>query len=311
MTHATPPGWYPDPGQIPGAPPSERWWDGTTWTEHVRAPGGGFGAVAPYPQQPPQAPRRRTRTAVVVVVALAVLASIGGGVYALTAGDDGDDDDSAKPSVSAGPSKPGKGDREPGKPDPTGPSGPSEGPQTEEGFATDTASGISMPVPDGWEGRSSGLGSSVTTGKYPCPGDDTKTCVRGGAFSAPARSLKVGETDPEAAAKADIEKNAEESYGGKIYGGKLVSHKVLASKQVTVAGQKGYLVRWKAVNRKGPDGYVQSLAFKSPADDMTLVLVRFGIDDHDEAPSVSSMDQITKGIKAARGGGGTGDGQQV
>ncbi|KUF14356.1 DUF2510 domain-containing protein [Streptomyces silvensis] len=307
MTHATPPGWYPDPGQIPGAPPSERWWDGTTWTEHVRAPGGGFGAVAPYPQQPPGAPRRRTRTAVVVVVALAVLAGIAGGVYALTADDDGDDDNSAKPPVSAGPSEPGKGGEKPGRPDPTGPSG---GPEAEEGFATDVASGISMPVPDGWEGKSNGIGSSVTTGQYPCPGDDTKVCVRGGAFSAPARSLKVKETDPEAAAKADIGKNAEESYGGKIYGGRLVSHKVLASKAVTVAGQKGYLVRWKAVNRKGPDGYVQSLAFKSPADDMTLVLVRFGVDVHDDAPPMSSMDEITKGIKAAKGGGG-GDGQQV
>lgn len=308
MTHATPPGWYPDPGQTPGAPPSERWWDGTTWTEHVRVPDGGFSA---HPQQPPQAARRRTRPAVAVAVTLAVLAvvaGIGGGVYALTAGDDdGDDSDSAKPPVSAGPSKPGEGDL-PDVPEPTGPSGV---PRTEEGFATDTASGISMPVPDGWEGKSNTVGSSVTVGKHPCPGDDTKTCVRGGAFSAPARSLKVTETTPEAAAKADIEKNAEESYGGGIYGGKLVSHKVLASKSVTVAGQKGYLVRWKAVNRKGPDGYVQSLAFKSPADDMTLVLVRFGIDDHDDAPSPSSMDEITKGIKAARGGGGGGAGQQV
>ncbi|WP_405653055.1 DUF2510 domain-containing protein [Streptomyces sp. RK9] len=309
MTHATPPGWYPDPGQIPGAPPSERWWDGNMWTEHVRAPGGS----PAFPQQPPPAPRRPARTAVVIGVAVAVLAGIVGGVYALTAGDDDDGDDNAKPPASSGPSKPGKGDDEgPEKPEDSASPGPSDGaPQPEEGFASDGASGISLPVPDGWEGKSGNLGAGVTKGKYACPGDVARVCVRGGAFSAPASSFKIKKSSPEAAAKADIEKNAEESYGGKIYGGKLVSHKELASKSVTVAGQKGYLVRWKAVNRKGPDGYVQSLAFKSPTDDMTMVIVRFGIDDTDDAPSVSSMDEITKGIKEFRGGGGGGDGQQV
>ncbi|WP_030668106.1 DUF2510 domain-containing protein [Streptomyces sp. NRRL B-1347] len=339
MTHATPPGWYPDPGQTPGAPPSERWWDGNTWTDHVRAPGGsdlpapghptpghpaagypasgypaapGYPAAA-YPQQPPGPPRRRIRTAIGVVIALAVLAGIGGGVYALTADDD-DDKDSAKPPAPSAPSKPGPqddGSEEPdGSPSP-GPSGPSGGPQTEEGYATDTASGISLPVPDGWDGQSNVAGAGVTTGKYPCPGDSAKQCVRGGAFSAPAVRLKVTASTPEAAAKADIKKNAAEAYGGTIYGGAPKSHDQLASKAVTVAGQKGYLVRWKVDARKGPDGYVQSLAFKSPADEMTMVLVRFGIDVHDDAPPLSSMDEITKGIKKARGGGGGGDGQQV
>ncbi|MFE0060920.1 DUF2510 domain-containing protein, partial [Streptomyces sp. NPDC059003] len=315
MTHATPPGWYPDPGQAPGAPPSERWWDGNTWTDHVRAPGGGGFPTVPaqFPAQPPQAPgpRRRIRTAIAVGVALVVVAGIGGGVYALTADDDDGGSDDARPPASSAPAKPGPdgGDKSPEESESPG---PSDGPEPEEGYATDTASGISMPVPDGWEGKSSGVGASVTTGKYPCPGQSSKTCVRGGAFSAPARAMKITADDPEAAAKADIKKNAEESYGGAIYGGKLASHKELASRPVTVAGKKGYLVRWKAETRKGPDGYVQSLAFTSPADDMTMVLVRFGIDVDDKAPSVSYMDQITKGIKKARGGGGGGgNGQQV
>lgn len=34
MSSAPPPGWHPDPAD-PGA--SQRWWDGTQWTEHTRA----------------------------------------------------------------------------------------------------------------------------------------------------------------------------------------------------------------------------------------------------------------------------------
>ncbi|MGQ4427487.1 DUF2510 domain-containing protein, partial [Streptomyces violaceoruber] len=38
MTQATPPGWYPDPGQKNDGPATERWWDGTAWTDRVRPP---------------------------------------------------------------------------------------------------------------------------------------------------------------------------------------------------------------------------------------------------------------------------------
>ena len=170
-------------------------------------------------------------------------------------------------------------------------------------------SGISLPVPDGWTGESAGGGASVTTGPYPCPRETSKTCTRGGAYSGPAERFKVEAKTAEAAAKADIAVNAKESYGGKTYG-KVTSHKELASKAVTVAGQKGYLVRWKAVTEKSDDGYVQSLAFPSPSDKSTLVIVRFGIDVNDKSPKLSVMDEITKGIKAASGGGG-GSGQEV
>jgi len=35
-----PAGWYPDPAPAPqGAPPVQRYWDGSGWTEHVHAPG--------------------------------------------------------------------------------------------------------------------------------------------------------------------------------------------------------------------------------------------------------------------------------
>jgi hypothetical protein len=132
---------------------------------------------------------------------------------------------------------------------------------------------------------------------YKCPGDTSLTCNKGGASSAPALALQTSGDTPEEVAKADIEANAEQSYG-KAYGG-ITSHQVLASKAVTVAGQKGYLVRWKAVTGKGSDGYVESLAFPSPGTGQ-MVVVRFGV-DVDQGTSV--IDEITKGIKKASGGG--------
>lgn len=338
MTQVTPPGWYPDPGQTTDGPRTERWWDGNVWTDQVRAvgsaagwsgpapaappaqppaqpphaPAGAPGAYQAYPAYPgqPTAPRRGLRTGIAVGVALVVLAGIGGGVYFLTSDDGGSDNAAKTPSPSA-PSKPGapQDPQDPESSEPPG--GPSAAPPTEEGYATDMLTGISIPVPKNWTGASGEAGgASVTTDPYPCPGETSKTCTRGGAYSGPAKeAFKVDAKTAEAAAKADISVNAKESYGGKTYG-KITSHKELASKAVTVAGQKGYLVRWKAVTEKSDDGYVQSLAFPSPSDKSTLVIVRFGIDINDKAPKQSVMDEITKGIKAAEGGGG-GNGQEV
>lgn len=335
MTQVTPPGWYPDPGQTTDGPRTERWWDGNVWTDQVRAVGsaaewGGSAPAAPpayppaapmgapnahpaYPSYPgqPTAPRRGLRTGIAVGVALVVLAGIGGGVYFLTADDDnGDNDSAAKGPSSSAPSKPGapQDPQDPEQSQPPG--GESAAPPSEEGYATDILSGISLPVPKGWTGAAGeGGGASVTTGPYPCPRETSKTCTRGGAYSGPAKGFKVDAKTAEAAAKADIAVNAKESYGGKTYG-KITSHKELESKAVTVAGQKGYLVRWKAVTEKSDDGYVQSLAFPSPTVKSELVIVRFGIDVNDESPKVSVMDEITQGIKAAAGGGG-GSGREV
>lgn len=38
ITTAAPPGWYADPEASDS--PSERWWDGSRWTEQRRTPGG-------------------------------------------------------------------------------------------------------------------------------------------------------------------------------------------------------------------------------------------------------------------------------
>ncbi|MGW7263950.1 DUF2510 domain-containing protein [Streptomyces sp. NPDC054842] len=311
MTQATPPGWYPDPGQTSDGPPTERWWDGNAWTDRIRAAGPaapwGPPAYPPGAGAPPGAPgRRRLRTGIAVAVAVAVLAGIGGGVYALTK-DDGGETTGAGPRVPGGKDdRGGTGGSEDGTPGgPGGPDGrtpspdPSGRPPTEDGFATDALNGIAIPVPDGWTGQS-GMSAAVTSDdSYKCPGDTSKECTKGGAYSAPALALKLKATTPEAAAKEDISKNAEESYGGASYG-KITSHEELASEAVTVAGRKGYLVRWKVVTSKGDDGYVQSLAFPAPANSEQLVVVRFGVDVSTKA---AVIDEMTEGIKQAATGG--------
>ncbi|MFH8973637.1 DUF2510 domain-containing protein [Streptomyces sp. NPDC017890] len=342
MTQVTPPGWYPDPGQKNDGPATERWWDGKAWTDQVRPAGPAVaweppaqppaqppahGAVpshhavpAPYPVhpgypglpvQPPSARRRRLRTGIAVAAAVAVLAGIGVGVYVLT--DDGSGGDSVSsqadrrgPGGQNGPFGDSGGGEGGESPAPGSPDG-SEPPTIDSGSVTDPVSGISLPIPDGWSGQQLSVGATVTSeDSYKCPGDTSATCTKGGAYSAPAVVLGTKGGTAEEVAKADIEANAEESYGGESYGG-ITSHEELASKAVTVAGQKGYLVRWKAVTGKGADGYVESLAFPAPADPERIVVVRFGVD---VGENQSVIDEITKGIEVDSSGGG-GNGQDV
>ncbi|MFD3522323.1 DUF2510 domain-containing protein [Streptomyces sp. NPDC058653] len=332
MTQTTPPGWYPDPGHEGEGPLQERWWDGSAWTDMVRpdsaaawsAPSElGSPGMPPYPAAPPSTGGGRgRRIALGATAAVVVLAVVGG---FLLLGDDGDDSvDKAGTNPSTGPSRPGQEDRpapdesrspgDRGAPDDgrgDGGQGEEGGPRqeipTEDGYATDMASGISIPVPEGWTGQSGPVGAGVSTGEHPCPGNPEESCVRGGVNSLPAVALEIKATTAKAAARGDIKKNAEESYGGESYG-EISSHQELRSEAVTVAGEKGYLVRWKVVTGKGDDGYVQSLAFPSPApgaQDM-LIIVRSGFDINDKAPKLPVMDEITGGIKVAAGGGGTG-----
>ncbi|KFG72605.1 DUF2510 domain-containing protein [Streptomyces mutabilis] len=343
MTQATPPGWYPDPGQKQDGPATERWWDGKAWTDQVRPAGPAAAWAAPtqppaapspaqptaheatagpypvhpgypgFPVQPPSARRRRLRTGIAVAAAVAVLAGIGVGVYVLA--DDGPGGGSASSQQDrrgpGGQNDPfggeggGGGDGESPAPDSPGESEP---PTIDSGSVTDPVSGISLPIPDGWSGQQLQVGAAVTSDdSYACPGDTSKTCTKGGAYSAPSVVLGTKGGTAEDVAKADIEANAEESYGGESYGG-ITSHEELASKAVTVAGQKGYLVRWKAVTEEGSDGYVQSLAFPAPADPERIVVVRFGV-DVEETQSV--IDEITEGIEVDSSGGGGGTGQDV
>ncbi|MFF4501410.1 DUF2510 domain-containing protein [Streptomyces sp. NPDC001401] len=272
-----------------------------------------------YPAQPPAAPRRGLRTGIAVGAAVVVLACIGVGVYALAGNDSsggGNVNSQQGQGGTGGQGGPGGGQGGQGGPgggnggsggsggtQPPAP-GQSEAPKIESGSVTDAISGISLPIPDGWYGQQTEAGAQISSNdSYKCPGDTTQTCTKGGAFSAPALALKHQDSTAEAVAKADISANAEQNYG-KVYGS-ITSHDVLESKAVTVAGQKGYLVRWKAVTSKGADGYVESLAFPSPADPQQIVIVRFGVD---VGQKLSVIDDITKGIKVSTGGG---NGQKV
>ncbi|TRV74758.1 DUF2510 domain-containing protein [Streptomyces sp. 130] len=303
MTQTSPPGWHPDPGYSGFGPRYERWWDGTQWTDHLRVP-------------PAAVRSRRIRIGAGITAAVVVLAAIGGGVYLLTDDSDGKSDTAATApsgSPSPGPARQrgggsggggggGNGDGRGDGGNGGGSESPEQGqPQIEDGYATDLASGISIPVLDGWEGES-GMGAGVTTGSYTCPGDTEQKCVRGGIFSAPAEALELTTKTAKATAEKDIEANANDSYGEEIYGG-ITSHEELKSEAVTVAGQQGYRVRWKVVTKNGDDGYVESLAFPSPLAKDMLVVVRSGFDINSKAPSLSVLDKITKGIKAASGGG--------
>ncbi|MFJ8540084.1 DUF2510 domain-containing protein [Streptomyces sp. NPDC093591] len=326
MTQVTPPGWYPDPGQKSDGSPTERWWDGKAWTDQVRPAGsadvwgppeqltadGAYPVHPGYPGRPPSGGRSGLRTGIAVGVAAVVLASIGVGVYALTA-DDGSGGGSANSQQQGPGGQGGQGGPGGGQGGPFGDSGGSSGggsggespspgqseaPKVESGSVTDPVSGISIAIPDGWYGQQINWGAQVASNEtYKCPSDTSQTCMKGGAYSAPALALRTKGDTAEEVAKADIAANAEESYG-KGYG-EITSHEVLASKAVTVAGQKGYLVRWKAVTSKGADGYVQSLAFPSPVSEQQIVVVRIGVD----AGEQSVIDEITKGIKVSTGGG--------
>ncbi|MFI9545157.1 DUF2510 domain-containing protein [Streptomyces sp. NPDC052016] len=334
MTQVTPPGWYPDPGQTSDGPATERWWDGGAWTDRTRpaasaapwgppaqGPTAGTGPAYPaypaYPGLPTSSAgtggRRGLRTGIAVAAAAAVLASIGFGVYALTKDDGGSggQETAQGPGGQDGPGDSGGQDGGQGGPfgDSGGSGGPggsspapdeSEAPEIKSGAVTDALNGISIPIPDGWTGQELSVGAQITSdSSYKCPGDTSKTCTKGGVYSAPAEALGTKGDTAEEVAKADIAANAEESYGGSTYG-EITSHQVIASKAVTVAGQKGYMVRWKAVTSKGADGYVESLAFPAPADTGRLVVLRFGVDADQ---SVSVIDTITRGIKVSTGGG--------
>ncbi|MFF7635445.1 DUF2510 domain-containing protein [Kitasatospora sp. NPDC008050] len=182
-------------------------------------------------------------------------------------------------------------------------SGGSGGGSGQSSVAADLNSNIQLPVPSGWQGGTADDGTAfLTVGQYQCPGSSGSgtggsggSGGSGGGSAAQVCSLggvntaELQGTDPQAAAKKDIQTAVDASYPGSK------SHQELKSESVTVDGRQGYLVRWQVTAAQGNNGTVESVVFPT-ADGKSLIAIRLGFDIADKAPAVSQMDTIVSGI---------------
>lgn len=292
-----PPGWYPDPA----APATERWWDGSAWTEHRRTPPPpnppttpmGFGPAVPVPAQGKGTGTGRRRTLLATVVALVVVAAAVGTGIAVLGG--GDDQDAGGPT--SAPPTTGSSTESPSGPPSPSPADPSDDPSV----VVDDLNGITLPVLDGWTKAEYVVDDTIvltTPGTYDCPGDGN-LCHHGTVASSTITNSSV--KDPKTAARKDISEAANHAFDRdeakqRPYNG-LVSHHKIKEGTVAVAGRAGYMVRWQVKTGAGPGGYVESLVFPSSIGSGSLVCVRFAFEAGDDGPPLSDMDRITKGIR--------------
>ncbi|MGW3041478.1 DUF2510 domain-containing protein [Kitasatospora sp. NPDC001159] len=332
MSEQIPAGWYPDPKDTTSDPRPQRWWDGRGWTADTRpapsnapqpeapaaaAPGPGTaeqptvlegevlesGPTVRYPEPPPfgaaygsfgepaKPPRKAWRkpSRLVVATAVAALLGLGAGSGITYLAMDGHDKDRTQPSARQLPVPNDDGGPLGGLPGLGGGKGSGGKSRPGAGKAIDLVNKLTMPVPSGWQaGHTKGGFAEITVGSYTC---GTGECSLGGVTTG---RIDGGGTDAQAAAKADIEKAAKESYGD------ITGHQELKSEAVKVNGQDGYLVRWKVDATKGNNGYVETVVFPS-TDGKALVSVHFGFDIADKAPDVAVMDTIVKGIADYKG----------
>ncbi|GHH75496.1 membrane protein [Streptomyces sulfonofaciens] len=300
------PGWYPDPS----APASQRWWDGSAWTEHRRAQPPapatvpvGFGPARPAPGRRPG----RGKAVALAVSALVVVAAVVTGVTVLGGGKDG-----AAPAAGGASSAP----PATGAPGPTAPGSASPSPsRTDPSVVADDLNGITLPVLAGWTKSEDSVEDTLmltTPGTYDCPGDPG-LCRHGKVGSSTVTGND--ETSPKAVAKADISDAADHFYDRDALDNRpfdgITGHQELKEGAVAVAGRAGYMVRWRVRTGSGPGGYVESLVFPSSVGTESLVCVRFAFDAGPGGPPLSDMDRITKGIRSvddAAAGGGAGSG---
>ncbi|MFC7992264.1 DUF2510 domain-containing protein [Streptomyces pilosus] len=289
-----PPGWYRDPH----APHLERWWDGTAWTEHRRAPGAP--SAPPVPTAGGTGGSGRAKAVALTTAAAVLVAAIVTGAVVL-GGDDGAPETRTVPTTGTtaptGPPAP-----SPSAPEPSAPEPSAEDPDVVE----DELNGITFPLLDGWVRPRHVADEDVvmtTDGTYDCPGEGS-VCRHGLVVS---RTVTARDTvSPEALAKDDISDAAdaafdEDSLGQRPYGG-LESHEVVKSGPVAVAGRAGYLVRWRVTTAEGPGGYVQSMVFPSSVGTESPVLVRYVFDAGEDGPPLADMDRITRGIRPVTDG---------
>lgn len=289
MSSSPPPGWYRDPSY----PLTERWWDGTTWTDHRRQP---EQPVPPVLQpQPParRGPGRTRAVALAAVGAVLVAGAVTGGVLLL--GEDGDGGRQTR-TTTASPTSEAEDSPSPTKPATPSPSGDAD-------VVVDGLNGISFPIPDGWEnGDRSGEEDAVlvTDGTFDCPGEGS--VCRGGVVV--SRTVTGSdETSPKILAENDIADAANDAFDRDAleqqpYDG-ITGHEVVGSGSVAVAGRAGYYVRWRVKTGAGAGGYVQSLVFPSSSGSEAPVLVRFALDAGDDGPPLDDIDEIVEGIRPA------------
>ncbi|MFE5603511.1 DUF2510 domain-containing protein [Streptomyces coelicoflavus] len=300
-----PPGWYRDPS----GPHLERWWDGTAWTEHRRAPEPtGYGpAVPPSTESGPGGGRGKALA--LTAAAAVVVAAIVTGVFVLGE-DDGGSPRTQTPPVTATATDPSPVD-DPPSPSPTA----SEPSADDPAMVEDQLNGITFPLPDGWVLPKYVARDDVmmtTDGTYDCPADGS-VCRHGLVVSRTVTA--TDETSPKVLARQDIEDAADDAYdkdliGNKPFGG-IESQQEVASGPVAVAGRAGYYVRWRVKTAEGPGGYVQSMVFPSTVGTESPILVRYVFDAGEDGPPLTDMDTITKGIRPvgdADTGGGVGSG---
>ncbi|MFF9717237.1 DUF2510 domain-containing protein [Streptomyces sp. NPDC014603] len=316
-----PPGWYRDPH----APHLERWWDGTAWTEHRRAPGaagapgvpGAPGGPVPAPGAPagPGGPggtgtpggtggTGRARVIAVVTAGAVLVAAIVTGVVLLR-------EDDGRTSVRTGPTATSSAAAPPSR-TPSPSASASEPSADDPAVVEDQLNGVTFPLLDGWVRPRHIAEDDVimtTDGTYDCPGEGS-VCRHGMVISRTVTGSD--ETSPERLAKEDISDAADDAFdrdliGNRPYGG-ITSHTTVKSGPVAVAGRAGYLVRWRVKTAKGPGGYVQSMVFPSSVGTESPVLVRYVVDAGEDAPPLSDMDRITRGIRTI---GDTGSGGGV
>jgi len=287
-----PPGWYPDSS----APHLERWWDGTTWTDHRRFPEAGGQTQAA------DGASGRAKAVALGTAGVVLVAAIVTGAFVLSENDGGGANVNTEPTPVAPTSAPASEE-------------PSPTPSADDpAVVVDQLNGITLPLREGWARPENVAEDDVVMmrddGTYDCPAG-VGLCRHGLVFSRTVTENDV--RSPEALARADISKAADAAYDRdsldrRPYGG-ITSHQKVGSGQVAVAGRAGYFVRWRVRTAKGPGGYVQSLVFPSSVGSESPVLVRFVFDAGPDGPPLADIDRITKGIRAtgdADTGGGVG-----
>ncbi|MDH6432968.1 hypothetical protein M2158_001445 [Streptomyces sp. SAI-144] len=206
MSRTLPPGWYPDPD----APHLERWWDGTAWTDHRRAPAG------PGPPRPAGGASGRAKAVALTTSGVVLVAAIVSGAFALARGDGDDVVADTAPTVATPP-----------------PSTASPAPSRLD----DELDGISLPLPEGW-----------VPAKY-VTRDNVVMTTDGGRVFTRTLPATPG-VSPASLAKKDIRQAADSSYAGirthRVVGSEPVAVAGCTGYQVrwrvkTAQGAEGYV----------------------------------------------------------------------